>query len=217
MVVRHEFTKTSRTVRAIEDGLRIELNKIVNIIKKQDTILSELQRKYGEIVRSTIQDAIQQIYLAGINYVGDYEKRPPLLNDRDIAIIERQTEQRTNDFWRAVERDIARNTNNKFALISPNFSALSPLNVNAQVLTVATVAATSALNVATVEKAKQMDAEAVVMWVITFDERTCPKCRPLHGRKWSVNDPNLLVPIQDTHPHCRCRLLFVDNGKPFSH
>lgn len=34
-------------------------------------------------------------------------------------------------------------------------------------------------------------------------------CAPLEGQTFDVLDPNIPVPIQDTHPSCRCRLLLA--------
>ncbi len=33
---------------------------------------------------------------------------------------------------------------------------------------------------------------------------TCPQCQELEGREFLIDDPDILVPIIDTHPNCRC-------------
>ena len=55
-----------------------------------------------------------------------------------------------------------------------------------------------------------------VQFVTSRDERVCPICRPLEGRRWNPEDPNIIIPKAGTHPRCRCRLLLVVNGKVIS-
>ena len=48
-----------------------------------------------------------------------------------------------------------------------------------------------------------------VQWVTAQDERVCPQCKALEGRKWRLGDPNMLRPVADTHLNCRCTLVPV--------
>ena len=35
---------------------------------------------------------------------------------------------------------------------------------------------------------------------------TCPQCLALEGREFFIDDPDIITPIQDTHPNCMCTI-----------
>lgn len=55
-----------------------------------------------------------------------------------------------------------------------------------------------------------------IQFATSRDERVCRICLPLEGKRWNVDDPNIIVPKTGTHVNCRCRLLLVVNGKVVS-
>lgn len=48
-----------------------------------------------------------------------------------------------------------------------------------------------------------------VVWLATLDKRVCETCEDLHESKWSRSDPNRPMPVEDTHPNCRCTFVAV--------
>jgi len=44
-------------------------------------------------------------------------------------------------------------------------------------------------------------------WFTSKKENVCPVCRPLHGRVFSLDDPNSPMPVTDTHPQCNCGIV----------
>lgn len=52
-----------------------------------------------------------------------------------------------------------------------------------------------------------------VIWATEKDDKVCDICSSLEGTEWDIDDPSIVIPRQDSHPHCRCRLLLVINGK----
>lgn len=44
------------------------------------------------------------------------------------------------------------------------------------------------------------------------DAKVCDICASLEGMEWDVDDPSIVIPRDDTHPNCRCRLLLRING-----
>lgn len=52
-----------------------------------------------------------------------------------------------------------------------------------------------------------------VVYATEKDANVCPTCSALEGEEWDIDDPTVVVPETDTHPHCRCRLLLKINGK----
>lgn len=211
MVVIHENTKTSRAVREIENELAGKLKRIAQTIRKDPFFpenLTGLQQKYGYEVSLLIQSAVQRTYMAGIEYVSDFEDIPALLTSEDIQNIQQKTRVEVDAFWRTISRDMLNN----------QASGLTKaVNIGAAAGLLATAVAFGTLSSATIDKTKQLDAEATVTWITARDERVCPVCRPLHGKTWKVGDSSLLTPIRDTHPNCRCRLLLRDDKSVFSH
>lgn len=212
MSVLHERTKTSREVRVIERKLSTDLKKIANKIRKDDGFpfnVTMLVQKFGQEVQNTIQSAVQEAYQKGVEYVSQFEETAPLLTPRDIQNIEQKARAEAAGFWRAITRDTI---NQQVPEIT------RAVNVGATSNLLAIAATNGALALATIDKAQQLgDADSEVTWVTALDERVCPICRPLHRKAWKLNDPNLLFPIEDTHPNCRCRLLFRDGRELFSH
>lgn len=208
----HERTKTSREVREIETELANKLKRLAGLIRKDSFFPSNitgLQQKYGREVQLTIQAAVQAAYIAGVEYVSDFEDIPSLLTDKDLQNIREQTRLEVEGFWRTITRDM---TNQQAPLL------IRAVNIPAATSLIATATAVGSLALATVDKPKQLGAETEeVIWITALDERVCKVCRPLHGRVWKLNDSNLKIPIRDTHPNCRCRLLFRDGRQVFSH
>lgn len=58
-------------------------------------------------------------------------------------------------------------------------------------------------------------ASVKLIWITAKDERVCFICRPLHGKKWNVFDPNVPIPVVGTHERCRCRVTVLDETNKF--
>lgn len=109
-------------------------------------------------------------------------------------------------------------TINKMRKLSHNFN---PITINKNILQGATtieddlLSANSVLNLSTAAGINQLNqlqntiSNVKVMWVTSNDERTCPICRPLHGKKWILFDEGMPTPPLDSHQRCRCRLVII--------
>jgi len=58
----------------------------------------------------------------------------------------------------------------------------------------------------TEESFKEAGVEEVI-WLATLDDRTCETCRDLHESKWSMDDGDRPMPVEDSHPNCRCTIV----------
>jgi hypothetical protein len=52
--------------------------------------------------------------------------------------------------------------------------------------------------------------EPRLVWRTAEDEATCEICAPLNGSVYAIDDPAVTMPVEDTHPRCRCELELVD-------
>ncbi|MDO4680916.1 MAG: minor capsid protein [Aerococcus sp.] len=64
---------------------------------------------------------------------------------------------------------------------------------------------------ATQDSYKSMGVEAYE-WLATLETHTCDQCAHLDGKQFPVNDPSSPLPIEDTHPNCRCTTVPVVPG-----
>lgn len=46
-----------------------------------------------------------------------------------------------------------------------------------------------------------------VTYVTDMDDKVCDICQSYSGTTYAVDDPNKVVPVDDTHPNCRCLLV----------
>ena len=46
-----------------------------------------------------------------------------------------------------------------------------------------------------------------VTYVTDMDDKVCDICQSYSGATYAVDDPNKVVPVDDTHPNCRCLLV----------
>jgi len=47
-----------------------------------------------------------------------------------------------------------------------------------------------------------------VRFTTKHDAEVDPKiCAPLDGQEWDANDPDIVIPVDDTHKYCRCKLI----------
>lgn len=44
-------------------------------------------------------------------------------------------------------------------------------------------------------------------WLTSQKENVCSKCKPLHGRVFSIDDKRAPMPVKDTHPRCSCGIV----------
>lgn len=51
-----------------------------------------------------------------------------------------------------------------------------------------------------------------VIWKTQGDAKVCPICDALEGNQYDIDDPDKPIPIDDTHPHCRCEYEDVLTG-----
>ena len=51
------------------------------------------------------------------------------------------------------------------------------------------------------------------VWASELDDRVCSTCSALEGQEWDIDDPSVLIPRQDSHFGCRCRILIKIGDK----
>lgn len=206
----------------------------------------ELKSRFGPGVKGMIHDAVEQVYRAGAEYAGRVAKRDDVfLSKSNIDSIGRLTDEVDAGFWRQVSGQIKRQDagtfqNNTGFELDPG-RALSP---EAAAGLIFSALAFPTLAIATMEKYQELQAlqaeelavnpgdplsliatpaDKIVFWskedgkvCLELPQHRGPGCAIIHGTEWDIGDPSVVIPIQDTHPNCRCRLLLKAGDTIFS-
>ena len=212
-----------QSARQLEEQVRTNLNQIVNeILIEQSSDISLIQRKFATDVEHLIRAAVSNAYSIGINYVGETKKRPHLmfLTETDIKIIKSLTAEFNHMFWIRVSKVL--HQKDTIQTKNARFSPRSKLSLSNLIGSLAVKIVTKSVASGTISKInqlsiihdsiKQAQFVDVFVWHTMNDERVCPLCAGLDGMEWTYNDPNMLVPPDDSHSNCRCAL----NIKPIS-
>jgi SPP1 gp7 family putative phage head morphogenesis protein len=170
-------------------------------------------------VEHVIRAAVTSSYIVGLNYVGSTKKRlhHMFLTVLDIEKIKTLTAEFNHIFWRRVAAVLHQKDTVQNILKSARFSPRSSLTLNSLVTSLAVKIVTKSIALATVAKvnalrslpeSKIKSAQVIetLVWITQRDERVCSLCQGLDGFRWNSDDPNILIPPDDAHDNCRCRL-----------
>jgi len=234
-------TKTNKEVNRLENEFNSKIEKMFNTIladhKTSFTQIQDLQARYGGQVRGLIRTATEQIYRTGAEYAGRVMKEDNVfLSTANVQTISRLTDNTFDFFWRQVSQHV-RNYESQKAQeqIGLVLNPLRLLNIPTSAALVFNALSTAVLAIATIQKAKELrelrapeqyirtDESPLaraspdkVVFVTENDEKVCPICEPIDGAEWYIDDPLIIVPKNDTHPNCRCRLLLKTEEKIYS-
>lgn len=215
------YVEKQREEQAIqlEDELRTHLNEIVTAIVQEDSSdISLLKRQYETEVEHVIRAAAHNAYSVGVNYVGGIKKRPHhmFITGTDITNIKKITAEYVEMFWRRVGAVLHQKDTVQNIIKSSRFSTRSKLSLTNLISSLAAKIITKSIASATIVKVnalrtvppsiKQAQEVDILVWHTQHDEKVCPLCSSLDGMEWHSDDPNMLVPPDDTHDNCRCSL-----------
>ena len=224
-------TKTSQQARVVEDQLASDLEKeYKKIMADASKDIGLLQRKYGPEVEKVIRTAVQKLYLIGADYATKTQDTTAFITTKDLENIKQAVTKFTQAFWKRISDAIHKSeftiipTTIKIAQVgdptvedpfglSEDAPAESDPETDSTFL--ATLIATTTLALSTLAKLDQLPSEEKrkLVWVAEQDDRTCQICLGLNGQEWDEGDPDIPMPVQDSHINCRCRLLIGnDNG-----
>jgi hypothetical protein len=221
----------SKRIQLLEEKLKKELgaffdNQIIPIVAF--TPIEVIKQKFEGQVRTIIQSAIQTAYLDGLDVVAASatEHSPDfklLIKQTDLNNITTATDKYTNQFWKTTEGIIRKESNEFFTVpnvVQPTEGNKTGVNFDNVLNTIATATAFSSFNFAIQSKQSRIpppDGEGEggpgikqVEFVTMHDSKVDPDiCQPLDGKIWDADSSEIVVPPDDTHPHCRCVLIPV--------
>lgn len=209
-----------QSARQLEDGLKAELNDTVGrILSLGSNDVSLIQRNFSAEVVHIIRASATSAYIVGLNYVGERKRRlhHVFLTVSDIEAIKKLVTECIHIFWRRVFAVLHQKDTVQNIFKSARFSHRSNLTLSVLITSLAVKIITKSIAIATVTKINALRntphgnillAQVVeeMEWTTQQDERVCPLCERLDGMKWNSDDPNMLVPPDDSHDNCRCRL-----------
>lgn len=217
-------------LKDLENSLNRVYLRIFKAINREDDYpdnLAAIQNKYNKIVYDNTRSAIQQAVILANEKVNRLFKTQPYLTQKDLNLIEKNTNENVGSFWRKIMLDIFRKqeqrlTGGAIGDVEDDVSLEPPpdLDMTAYLLSVAIASlfgsfADSTLS-KTTELADTVETKPKVQWITVQDERTCDRlpdgaegCAPRDNRIYDIDDPELQIhmPGSSTHPYCRCSLV----------
>ena len=217
------------SLKELENSLNRVYLRIFKAINREDDYpdnLTAIKQKYDRIVYDNTRSAIQQAVILANEKVNRLFKTQPYLTQKDLNLIEKNTKDQVDSFWRKIMLDIFRKQEQRLlggAAIGDveDADSLDPppdIDMTAYLLAVAIASlfgsfADSTLS-KTTELADTVETKPQVKWIATVDERTCkelpdgsPGCGTRNNKVFDYDDPELQVHMPGSvHSYCRCYL-----------
>lgn len=228
--------RLSKLERNVTRRLNAFYNKKINPIALLFPI-ETIRQKYDVEVRTIIRKAIQDAYLEGTDVVNEaitaqspeFQLFTSVTDINNIAAI---TNDMSNQFWTTAGKLVRRES--EFLLEDGELKKKKSFDTTAALTGIAALSIFSAFNHAVKSKlpvaiintppslaasAPDFDLEFDVPFEIRelrgrirFTTQHDAKvdqeiCAPLDGREWDANDPDIVLPPDDTHRFCRCHLI----------
>ena len=222
-----DIRKTNKQITVklskIENALKKKLQAFYNSsIKDNPEPIELLKRRYESFVKNLIRKTIQDAYLTGTDIVtteistinADFV---PFISVSDVQNIANLTEKTSIQFWKTAAR--LHNREQAFILTPDQQLQLkTAFDVEASLIGFSILSTYLPFNTAVISKLQGITPtegiqEGQVMFLTREDALVDPEiCEPLNRTIYGANDPDIPIPIQDTHLHCRCRLVPLING-----
>jgi hypothetical protein len=224
----------NRQLKDLETSLHRVYVRIYKEIKKEPDYpdnLGAIRRKYNKLVYDNTRSAIQEAVILANEKVNRIFKTQPYLTQRDLNLIEKNSKDQTESFWRKIMLDIFRKQEQRLlggATLGDedeeDDGSLAPppppdVDITAYLLAVAIASLFGSLADATLSKSTELadtvETKPKVKWKAVVDQRTCkqlpdlsPGCGARNGTVYETDDPDLLehMPGTGTHLFCRCYL-----------
>jgi hypothetical protein len=145
--VRHDNTRASKQTRLIENELAIKLTRITNNIK-DDRIVEQIQARlgYNNLISDTIRSSVERVYKIGVDYVNEFINLEGFLTDFDLNKIKELSTTLSEEFWVSLEKNIFA----RKRLMKTDIDVKNLMEI------IASRIATLTLNMATINKARQI-------------------------------------------------------------
>lgn len=210
---------------AIENRLKKKLQGFYdNNIKNSFTPVQILKQKYDKQLRTILSAFIFEAYLFGIHHI---QKQNNLgldlaVTQNDMNNMQIIVDQQSENFWKTAEKLMQRrievDTINKFASLKLFDDIAAWIGNAAQTViksfNTAIKSKVSELVNRTSEGFDDIVTPTIsplsgkLKFVTSHDAKVCPTiCEPLDGNIYNADDIDIPTPPDDTHIHCRCKLL----------
>jgi SPP1 gp7 family putative phage head morphogenesis protein len=157
-------------------------------------------------------------------------KLPFFITETDMEEIRRYTHKYQDWLWVGMEREIVKKTAmafdprtfmrmdpSKFEL-KDTFIGLMTQSLHGEIAADAVISKARQVIIGNNTRIRRrtsfrmaaLEEEPHFVWRTAEDESTCPDCAELDGQVFAIDDPNVITPVEGTHPRCRCSLELVD-------
>ncbi len=198
--------KITVELNRLQASLKISLQRFYNQkIKGSELPPETIKQKYGKEVEDLIGKTVQDSWLFSNSIMQEQTKQQIRITSKDGAGIEQTTTKMVDQFWDTSgklwlrENEFKVNTNSQLV-------QLSEFDVPAAMVGMSILMTYYAFNQGIFSKRDEIDAPIKLKFVNREGCIDTAICIPLNGRIFGPGDIPI-IPIQDTHKHCRCRLI----------
>lgn len=206
-----------------------------------EAIRQKYEREVKTLIRVTVQQSYLVGTDTVAEKVTDKNKDfQVFISQTDIANIARLTEKLNNDFWKTAGRLVRREQEYEFNQKTQELEKKKSYDAQAAIIVAAVSIAHIPYNTAVVSKLgvvttqptplqisnegitldinfdvarlDELNLEGKVIFLTREDAKVDLEiCEPLNRTVYDINDPDIPIPIINTHLHCRCKLVpFLD-------
>ena len=203
--------KITQELEKLQRSIKIKLERFYKQKIKGSQLPPEtLRQKFGQQLDNEIRNTVQSSWFYSNQIMQETisEKNPDFkiqITTKDIANIESTTNKMSDQFWTTSSklwiRENEFKVNNKSQLVQ-----LSEFDIPAAMVGMSLLFTYYAFNQAMVSKRDETGLGIKLKFVTRENCIDTAICIPLNGRVFGPGDIPI-IPIVDTHKHCKCRLI----------
>lgn len=200
-----------------------ELMKIVKNFTGIESRQADLKRSFFELLKSSaiadIMNLLEKSFDKGgkrvLNTKGKNVKLGKVMNKSGLAFMRnRQLNHLSNIADKTaekVDKTLTKGFQEGWGMdkITKSIQEDTKTTTKNKAKTIARSEIIKASSIGTKQSMKEAGIEKY-MWITAQDNKVCPLCERMHGKKYKVEDIHAPIPVQDTHPNCRCTIVMAD-------
>lgn len=203
------------------------INDIQKILQTNQTLnqkmqaINDLQVKYGPKFETLIKSTVQELFNYGAETVAkelDVAPTQATASTTDLSTLYTKTalltnmtlQKMLNTIQLGAINQLSHNRGEKYTLHQIKLAADAFIQ-GPGIQSTATITVGDSINIGRGSAARKAGVKGA-QWSAILDQRTCPLCEELDGKKISVDNPDFDVFRPPLHQNCRCLLIYIGNN-----
>ena len=198
--------KITQELDRLQKSLTISLEKFYREkIRGSQLPPEEIRRKYGKEVEDSIRNSVQSSWLFSGEIIQDETGQKVFISGKDGVGMEKTTKEMVDQFWTTSGKIWIRE--NEYKYEGSQLVELSPYDMHAGMVGIGLFVLYYAYNQGMFSKSEELGGIKLKF----VNREGCIDtaiCIPLNGRIFGPGEIPI-IPVRDTHRHCKCRLIPV--------